>query len=321
LFPFLSYQLYKYLRQHQILHIISFLERANFTNTFLKFFSSAFNHIITVNTAISQWYRKGTLSGWVGNTLVKWLYTKADTVVCCSGYIAEEMTLIYGVDPHRIRTIYNGIDLEKIENLKKGHCDHLKGEFTFIHVGSFYEGKNHALLLESFKKFIQSSRKANLLFIGKGYLKEKIKSDLEKDEVLKGHVLIPENIDNQYACMVQSDCLLLSSNFEGLPTVIMEAFACGLNVISTDCISGPRELLTEPVFIQKKLINEIEIGEYGILTPVNDSDLMFKAMCLLFDDTELSQKQKQRIEAKKKIFDINLMAMSYEALFPEGNKH
>ena len=314
LIPFISLKLFRYLKAHQITNIISFLERGNYVSCFLKFFTSGLNHIVTVNTALSQWYKKGTLSGMAGRSLVKLFYPKADSVVCCSEYIAAEMMNSFGVDGHKISTVYNGIDLAKIDKLKEGKTDIDSNVYTFIHVGSFYEGKNHLMLLEGFSKFLATSRKANLVLIGRGYMREKILTLISEDELLSRHVITPDNVENQYAYMFQSNCFVLSSDFEGLPTVIMEAFACGLNIISTDCISGPRELLTETLEIGKRLSAEIEIGKYGILYPVNNAALLCKSLCLMFDDRVLAEKQKQHISKIKGVFDINRMADSYASL-------
>ncbi len=315
LVPLLSFRLYKYLKKNNIINVISFLERANYTNAFLKYFNSKLNHIITVNTALSQWYKKGTVAGNTGIFLIKKLYPRANHLACCSNYTAHEMNSIFHVQPDKIHTIYNGIDIKKIDTLKSAKINLDIDTYTFIHVGSFYEGKNHLLLLEGFKKFIESGRKAKLILIGRGYTKDKIASVVREDESLQHNVIIPDNVENQYAYMYQANCFVLTSNFEGLPTVIMEAFACGLNVISTDCISGPRELLTEPVNITTQLVNENEIGKYGILCPVHNATLLFKAMCDIFDDKDLAQAQKMNIEKIKTTFDIKIMAEKYERLF------
>jgi len=314
LIPFISFKLFRYLKTHQITNIISFLERGNYVSCFLTFFTNRFNHIVTVNTALSQWYKKGTLAGIVGRMLVKLFYPKADSVVCCSKYIAAEMKNLFGVDSQKITTIYNGIDLEKIEKHQEGNTVIDSDVYTFIHVGSFYEGKNHLLLLDGFSQFLATSRKANLVLIGRGYMRDKILARISEDNLLCSHVIAPENVENQYAYMYRSDCFVLSSDFEGLPTVIMEAFACGLNVISTDCISGPRELLTEPLEIQKKLSGEIEIGKYGILVPVNASELLCSAMIRMVDDEVMAASQRNSISLQKTKFNIKLMSNSYDRL-------
>jgi N-acetylgalactosamine-N,N'-diacetylbacillosaminyl-diphospho-undecaprenol 4-alpha-N-acetylgalactosaminyltransferase len=314
LIPFISFKLFRYLKTHQITNIISFLERGNYVSCLLTFFTNRFNHIVTVNTALSQWYKKGTLAGIVGRMLVKLFYPKADSVVCCSKYIAAEMKNLFGVDSQKITTIYNGIDLEKIEKHQEGNTVIDSDVYTFIHVGSFYEGKNHLLLLDGFSQFLATSRKANLVLIGRGYMRDKILARISEDNLLCSHVIAPENVENQYAYMYQADCFVLSSDFEGLPTVIMEAFACGLNVISTDCISGPRELLTEPLEIQKKLSGEIEIGKYGILVPVNASELLCSAMIRMVDDEVMAASQRNSISLQKTKFNIKLMSNSYDRL-------
>ena len=102
-----------------------------------------------------------------------------------------------------------------------------------------------------------------LLILGEGKEREPLeeliqKLGLEKDVSLPGFVM------NPYAYMARSSLFVLSSRWEGLPTVLIEALCCGTPVVSTDCPSGPREILKD--------------GQYGQLVPVGDVDALARAI-------------------------------------------
>ena len=86
---------------------------------------------------------------------------------------------------------------------------------------------------------------------------------------------------------------VLSSEREGLPNAVIEALICKVPVISTDCPTGPREILAPESDYNIQLFNKFEIAEYGILVPINNVELLCEAIKHLFDNyQELVQKTK-----------------------------
>jgi glycosyltransferase involved in cell wall biosynthesis len=301
----------KYLQANNILHSISFLERSNFTNAKVKQYYPQLKNIITVNTALSQWYTKYSLHGILGRFLVRKYYKKASSVICCSAYVKNEMATVFKLPEQKLVRIYNGIDIQKIKKLQAEPTTQAVQGYQFIHVGSFTPVKNHHVLLDAFALFLSTKRHATLTLIGKGPLSEEIKNKISSSELLKSNVIFKGYVENQYNLMAAADCFVLSSNFEGLPTVILEAFACNINVISTDCISGPRELLLDNYDIATKPISDIIIGDKGILCEVNSAQAISKGMCTIFDDHVLQQKQKKNLSKDINSSDIAIMANQY----------
>ena len=91
---------------------------------------------------------------------------------------------------------------------------------------------------------------------------------------------MPGFVENPYAYMARAAVFALSSSYEGLPTVLIEALACGCPVVSTDCPSGPREILDE--------------GKYGRLVPVGDDAALAQAICDTLDHVPPREKLIER---------------------------
>jgi N-acetylgalactosamine-N,N'-diacetylbacillosaminyl-diphospho-undecaprenol 4-alpha-N-acetylgalactosaminyltransferase len=92
---------------------------------------------------------------------------------------------------------------------------------------------------------------------------------------------------NPFSILAKAEILVLSSEKEGLPNIIIEALACGVPVISTDCISGPREILSPESNFESLLSNEMEFAEYGILYPVNNTELLGEALFHLLSNGKM----------------------------------
>jgi glycosyltransferase involved in cell wall biosynthesis len=105
-----------------------------------------------------------------------------------------------------------------------------------------------------------------LVILGRGNKKKELKSLAERYGV-RDEVRFPGFVDNPYKYMKHADVFALSSKREGLPTVLIEAMACGTPVVSTDCPSGPAEIL--------------EHGKWGHLVPVGEPD----KLCVAIDNT------------------------------------
>lgn len=110
---------------------------------------------------------------------------------------------------------------------------------------------------------------AKLILIGDGVDKELIEKEVENLGISR-YVFMPGFKDNPYKYIRNSSVFVLSSKNEGFPTVLIEALACGVPVVSTDCISGPREILDN--------------GKYGKLVPVGDAEKMAKAIIETLED-------------------------------------
>ena len=107
------------------------------------------------------------------------------------------------------------------------------------------------------------ARDARLIILGEGALRKDLEG-LARDLKISEKVDLPGFVNNPYAWFRKANLFVLSSDYEGLPGALIQAMACGTPVVSTDCPSGPSEIL--------------EAGKWGRLVPMNDKFALFVAM-------------------------------------------
>ncbi|WP_051940203.1 glycosyltransferase [Stenoxybacter acetivorans] len=137
-----------------------------------------------------------------------------------------------------ITAILNPIDRDRILQLSQAFASPYSGDYL-IHVGRFCEAKDHATLLRA---YAQSARTLPLVLVGKGHHQEQCHR-LVQELGIDDHIFFAGAHANPYPLMAHAKGLILSSRNEGMPLVLLEALALSIPVISTDCPSGPNEIL------------------------------------------------------------------------------
>ncbi|MEG1441757.1 MAG: glycosyltransferase, partial [Oscillospiraceae bacterium] len=138
----------------------------------------------------------------------------------------------YGIK--NIPIIYNGIDVKKYSVLNKT----FPKEFVIVNVASFSKRKNQILLVNAYKKAIESNSNMRLLFIGDGAERPEVMS-MAKDTPSIEFIGVSDEVDKY---LNEASAFCLCSFFEGLPLSILEAYAAGLPVIATD-VGGIKDIL------------------------------------------------------------------------------
>jgi len=271
--PLVMWKYYRFCQKEKITHSISFDSLPNFSNCLLKVFGWKGMAYLRESNHVTTRYPAATLRGRLFHGLIRQLYPKADHLFVNAWRIAEDLQQNYQIKIPTSLSL-NPIDFPMINRLKLSDKSS-SSQFTFIHVGMFRPQKNHALLLKSFAKIQHLA--VELWLIGKGDLEEELKQQVELLNISeKVHFL--GFTTNPYQYMALADCMVLSSDFEGAPNVLSEGLVCGLPIISTDCPSGPREIIAPDLDSNKRTQGEIELVKYGILSPVRDADNLAKAM-------------------------------------------
>lgn len=222
-------------------------------------------------------------------------YRLANTTVGVSKGVAEDIACLSFISPQKIKIIHNPAQTYYDADLcYKDFLPSLDMP-VIITVGRYKEVKNHFLLIRAFS-LLREKIEAKLYIIGDGELKDSyaslIKSlNLEHDVVLTGFV---SNPTPYYVC---ADLFVLSSDSEGFGNVIVEAMSVGTPVVSTDCKSGPREILQD--------------GKYGTLVPTGNPDALAKAML------EALQKKhnKETLKRRASDFSVDKVVKQYIEVF------
>lgn len=241
---------------------LSFLTNPNIMNSFF----GKGKKVISVRNMRSNSLKNK--KGKIYSAMIKNRYNKVDKIIAISEGVKKDLINNFDVDKELIEVIYNFCDLDFIK--KKRTKDILEKEKTIfnantvITAGRLHEQKGHWHLIRAFKKVIKEVKDAQLIILGKGELSNYLK-ELTSDLDLNNNVHFLGFKTNPFKYYYNSDLFVFPSLYEGFGNVILEAMACDLPIISTDCLSGPREILTDN--INYKLTKK-EYGEYGVLVPV-----------------------------------------------------
>jgi glycosyltransferase involved in cell wall biosynthesis len=275
------------------------LPRSNVALLMTRWFGNRGPAIITEHAYTRDTYPSSRAGDRVMRLLIRWLYPKADGVLTVSKGVGDGLGE-FGIVQERMQVAYNAIELEAIR-ARAGQapaaltvCD----APTVITVGRHAEQKDHRTLLRAFA-LARRRVNARLVLVGQGPLRGELES-LARELEISDSVVFAGWQQNPFPLLARSDLFVLSSRFEGFGIVLVEAMACGLPVISTDCRSGPREILRD--------------GEDGVLVPVGDVEALAEAMTRVLSDTELRDRLARKATQRAKDFDISVIGPKYEAL-------
>lgn len=163
------------------------------------------------------------------------------TLIAVSNGVAKDLRDNIGCTAADIRVIYNPFDLSEIRRLATSQPTGLPDYPYVLHVGRYTRQKRHDVLLDAYKASGVPHRLV-LLTAPHPALMAQI-----AERALGDRVEVAGFQKNPYPWYKHAAALILSSDFEGLPNVLIEAIACGTPVVSTDCPSGPSEILTGPL--------------------------------------------------------------------------
>jgi len=300
--PFHAYECLQYFKKHNIEISLSFLNRPNFINCILKLYNWKGKVMISERQAPSKEYRKSIFKNLIGGNLIRLLYRKADLIIPNANGITTDLKNNFGLNKANFRVINNPINIEKIRTDLRLIEKRAATTFTFINIARLEKQKDHNTLLRAFAKL--SYLDCQLVLLGKGSLEQEIKTTIT-ELGLSDKVKLIGFSDKPFEYLKNADCFILSSDYEGFPNVVLEALACSLPVIATDCRTGPREILAPESDFNKEIKSEIEIGRYGLLTPVANVDKMAEAMTLLYTDTQLRKQFREDAFSRAKDFDLS----------------
>ena len=183
-------------------------------------------------------------SGWYHNNFKKFIYRRiiklADKVIVNSLDFKKQMETKFRI---KVENIYNPLNVKEIKKKSKKKVDYnfFNKGFKVINIGRLTDQKDQITLLKSIN-FLKYKMKIKLLILGSGIEQSNLENYI-KENNLGNHVKIKNFIDNPYPYILKSDLFILSSKYEGLPNVLLEAAVLKKFIISTNCPTGPKEIL------------------------------------------------------------------------------
>jgi glycosyltransferase involved in cell wall biosynthesis len=235
-----------------------------------------------------------TGKGKILKILYKLFYNKFDLIISQSEYMKNDLINNYNISESKITIINNPVDLDKINLLSKESVVSFdKNKINLLAVGRLNKVKRFNLLIDLMSKLNDSF---HLTIIGNGYEENSLRKQIQE-------LNLDQNIDligfksNPYKYMANADMLLISSEYEGFPNVVLEVNACGIPVFAFNCPGGISEI--------------IEDGINGILIENDNIDLMAKAL----DTYDLRNFNPLMIKQKiKKRYSLEYIISKYERI-------
>lgn len=261
-------------------------------------------------------------SGGLKRMFRKYVLNKADYIVTVSEGVRQDIIQNFGIKEVRSKTIYNSCDIYTIEKeCKYGNLikqENIKLPEKFIStMGSFRQPKGHWHLIKAFSTIANDFPDYKLVICGDGAYRDKYE-ELIDTLGLQDRVIMPGFLNPPHSVISKSKLFVFSSVFEGFGNAVIEAMACGVPVISTDCKYGPREILA-PGMSLKEDINDLVWAKYGLLVPAFPVDDIDTSINISKKEILLGNAIKQMIESPKKMEQYRTLGIDYCHTF--DNEH
>lgn len=289
-----------YLKRTKPAILLSALDHANVIALWARAVSKASCRVIcTVHKPLSQAVQDSPL---LRERLflipaVRASYSRADAIVAVSAGVADDLVRTAKVPHDHITIIHNPVVTDDLIARSMEPLNHPwfgDGEPPVVlAVGRLSKEKDYPTMLRAFRR-VRAQRSAHLVILGEG-------EDRDALEQLATDLGVADDVDllgfkkNPYPYMRHASVFAMSSTYEGLPTVMIEAMACGTPVVSTDCPNGPREIL--------------QGGRYGKLVPIRDDEALATAVL-----TSLSQPVPAGLTQRASDFALDTAIAAYRHL-------
>lgn len=288
----------QYLRQNRPDALIAHLEHANVAAVFAKQLSRTATRVVLVEHENFTASQPRVLRGKLVPLFMRWVYPQADAIVSVSQGIATDLQTQLRLSATQVSTIYNPVVDRTLLTKAAAPLSHPwfqpGSPPVFLSVGRLTEQKRFTTLIQAFAG-LRQQQAARLIILGEGEERPVLEAEIQRWG-LEADVALPGFVDNPYAYMRQASAFVLSSRWEALPTVLIEAMACGCPVVATDCPFGPQEILAA--------------GKYGALVPVGDVAALTTAMAQVL----VRPNNRQQLEQRSRDFSVQASTHNYLAL-------
>jgi N-acetylgalactosamine-N,N'-diacetylbacillosaminyl-diphospho-undecaprenol 4-alpha-N-acetylgalactosaminyltransferase len=257
--------------------VLSFLTRANVANV-MATRGRAPACIISERVNTSAHFQSG-FAGTIAKALVRGFYRRADHVISVSNGVSDDLARNFRVSPSRLSVIANPVDHAAIEAMATEKPVVSPDRPYVVAAGRLVSNKNFAMLIDA---FAQSQLTGDLVILGEGPLRAALEEQV-RALGLEQRVHLPGFVDNPFAIIARATLFAMPSNAEGFPNGLVEAMACGRPVVSTNCPSGPSEIL---LGCSRLAVTCTTFCPAGAVVPPNNEALFAAALRAVHDDPE-----------------------------------
>ena len=279
-------ELISYLRQTQPDILMTALEDTNLAAIFAHLLACVPTRmVVTVHNNLTQESKRlKSLKRKLVPKLIRWTYPFADLVVAVSHGVAEDLTRL-GIHPDKVRVVYNPIITPDFDEMTRAYPEHpwfSDPDYPVVlGVGRLEPQKDFETLIRAYS-LVRQQRPARLMILGQGSQHQRLLAFCKERNLSETDVTFPGFVENPLAYMAHASVCVLSSAWEGFGNVLVESMGAGTPVVSTDCPSGPAEIL--------------ENGKYGRLVPVGAWKEMSSAILDTLNEPPRSPELKQRAQ-------------------------
>lgn len=256
----------------------------------------------------------------VKNKLAQLLFRRADQVVCVSKGIEKKLQQEMPAIASKTVVLYNGYDCTQIAEQARREvppCLIERKSPVLVSIGTLRPEKGFWHLIKAVSLLKQQYPDIRLFIVGEDYLDNGAKLHVLTESLgLTDNVRFTGYCGNPHAYTVNADVFVLSSVREGFPNSLVEAMACGKPVVAADCLTGPREILSEKPY--ETVATEIEQAEYGILVPcltreedystviLPEEEVLAQAIDLYLRTPDLCKEYGERAAARAREFSYQM---------------
>lgn len=273
-------------------NIVAYLSLTGFSIPLIL--SERSNHRLYLKTSIKHRVWKWLL----GNA-----YRKAETIITVSDESKAAIVYDFRIQGEKICTIYNGLSFPYLDRLMDEPVtdfDFIKDISYIIAVGSINKAKNYPLLIESFSILHSKHEDTRLVILGKGEMENEI-NELITRLNLHEVIYLGGYCANPYKYLKHASCYVLSSSWEGFPNSLLEAMYVNGHVVSTNCPTGPSEIISH--------------NEDGLLCELNNPEELANAMEKMCYDNDFRKYVFNNSRRKIAKFDEKIMISKYRKIF------
>jgi glycosyltransferase involved in cell wall biosynthesis len=263
--------------------------------TSLALFATGIPHVISTRVYPSKYSEQKAVT-----LLKKILYPRATKIVSVSSGVDSYYNWLHSSK----RTVINNIptDLSQLESSRPDNLL-IQGRQYIISMGRFVPEKNFELLVDAFSKVAEEFTNWDLIIIGDGALKPVLEQKAKSLD-LSNRIHFPGRLANPFGVMKNADLFVFSSNFEGVPNVLLEAMSCQLPIITTDYFGEPRDIVE----------NEVT----GLIVPRDDAEALAVSMQRVMADDTLRQQLTEQGNLFVRNIDSQKIIKQWDTVFREA---